>query len=77
MGQDDWIERAFVTRLWMSVRNNASLEGNTLATLKKLVDCGCSFRQHDYFLELTLDVKQWLGKFRSRYHLKAPTLLKL
>lgn len=38
LGQDEWIERAFVTRLWMTVKNNTSLEGNTLATLKKLVD---------------------------------------
>ncbi|KAF8454550.1 meiosis protein SPO22/ZIP4 like-domain-containing protein [Terfezia claveryi] len=38
LGQDGWIERAFVTRLWMTVKNNTSLEGNTLATLKKLVD---------------------------------------
>ncbi|KAF8420073.1 meiosis protein SPO22/ZIP4 like-domain-containing protein [Tirmania nivea] len=36
--QDEWVERAFVTRLWMSVKNNTSLEGTTLAVLKKLVD---------------------------------------
>ena len=42
--QYEWIERAFVTRLWMGVKNNTSLEGNTLVTLKKLVDCECLFR---------------------------------
>lgn len=39
LDEDNWIERAFITRLWMTVRHSTSLEGNTLASLRNLIDC--------------------------------------
>ena len=39
LDEDNLVERAFITRLWMTVRQSTSLEGNTLASLRNLIDC--------------------------------------
>ncbi|KAF8469089.1 meiosis protein SPO22/ZIP4 like-domain-containing protein [Kalaharituber pfeilii] len=38
LNEDNWIEQTFITRLWMSVKVCVSIEGNTLTSLKRLIE---------------------------------------